>query len=346
MNVSVIIPFHSPAEGGEDAAALLERLCRSVSAQTLVDFEAILASDGATGPVLDSAKRIAAGDSRFRLLELPKRGVSAARNAALDSAGGDWIAFADADDSADPGWLESMFARAVETGADYVTAPFWICEEGKAPRVAELRANYDFSSNSAIMEGYLPRIFGHSFDDVRAWYRGASLFAGRELGGLWRGLWRRETLENAQVRFVEGLSLYEDSVFIAEGLLAAKRMAATALPCYRYFPRKSGSMARRWRGEDFAMNRLKLLEARAAVDAKSGGRLYPFYAASCVFAPLEMAFAALKGQVPLKNALACLKTALRREDVRRALRDFPLSPRKPLLAATVLLFRCRRKPRT
>lgn len=71
-----------------------------------------------------------------RYLHAPARNISIARNAGLDAATGDWIAFLDDDETVPPGWLSALIARQVATGADAVfghsraiygaDAPDWI----------------------------------------------------------------------------------------------------------------------------------------------------------------------------------------------------------------------------
>ena len=56
-------------------------------------------------------------------LHAPARNISIARNACLDAATADWIAFLDDDEVADPDWLAELHAKASETGADGLFGP-------------------------------------------------------------------------------------------------------------------------------------------------------------------------------------------------------------------------------
>ena len=88
---SIIIPVYN-------VAPYLRECLDSVLAQTFTDWEAICVDDGSTdgsGAILDE---YAAKDSRFRVTHQANAGVSAARNAALDVADGEWVMFLDADD--------------------------------------------------------------------------------------------------------------------------------------------------------------------------------------------------------------------------------------------------------
>lgn len=56
-------------------------------------------------------------------LHAPARNISIARNACLDAAKGDWIAFLDDDETAPTDWLAQLLSCAAETGADAVFGP-------------------------------------------------------------------------------------------------------------------------------------------------------------------------------------------------------------------------------
>ena len=55
-----------------------------------------------------------------RYLHIPGANISIARNAALDAADADWIAFLDDDEIAESEWLDTLIARQGATGADAV----------------------------------------------------------------------------------------------------------------------------------------------------------------------------------------------------------------------------------
>jgi len=102
--VSIITPVYN-------AASWLPATIASVRAQTLADWEQLLVDDGSTDDSIAIIQSAAAQDPRHRLLRTPMNsGPSAARNLALDSAQGRFIAFLDADDL----WLPEKLAQCVE----------------------------------------------------------------------------------------------------------------------------------------------------------------------------------------------------------------------------------------
>ena len=99
--VSVIVPVYN-------IAAELPRCVESVLAQTWDALEVILVDDGSTdgsGSLCDSFAR---QDARVRVIHQKNAGVSAARNAGVSRATGEYLAFVDSDDYVEPELYEKM----------------------------------------------------------------------------------------------------------------------------------------------------------------------------------------------------------------------------------------------
>lgn len=98
--ISVIVPVYN-------AEHTLTRCVESILSQTFKDFELILVDDGSkdnSGQICDTYAEL---DSRIRVIHQSNAGAAAARNSALDIARGEYLAFADSDDSVRSKWLES-----------------------------------------------------------------------------------------------------------------------------------------------------------------------------------------------------------------------------------------------
>lgn len=107
---SVVIPLYNKGRYINGAVT-------SVMNQSHRDFELLIIDDGST----DGGDRIAAGfkDPRIRLFHQENGGVSAARNAGIEKAQNEYIAFLDADDEWDPGFLaeiEKMIIKYPDAG--------------------------------------------------------------------------------------------------------------------------------------------------------------------------------------------------------------------------------------
>lgn len=114
-----MITFVVPAYNAE---RYLRQCVDSILAQSYAEIELALVDDGsadATGAICDA---YAQADTRVRVLHTNNMGVSAARNAGIDAARGEWLAFADADDAVHPLFAEKMLRLACDTGSGIAAA--------------------------------------------------------------------------------------------------------------------------------------------------------------------------------------------------------------------------------
>jgi glycosyltransferase involved in cell wall biosynthesis len=106
--VSIIIPVYNQAH-------YLPCAIRSVLAQTFTHWETIIVDDGST----DNTQAVAARyvNSNIHYLYQVNQGLSAARNAGICAARGDYLAFLDSDDELEPGFLHFCLAALTEDKA-------------------------------------------------------------------------------------------------------------------------------------------------------------------------------------------------------------------------------------
>ena len=98
--ISVIIPCYNRAH-------LLPRCLDSVLAQEFRPLEIIVVDDGST----DSTRSLLQGSyPGIRIISQENKGVSAARNAGISAAKGDWLAFLDSDDT----WFPAKLGRQIQ----------------------------------------------------------------------------------------------------------------------------------------------------------------------------------------------------------------------------------------
>lgn len=111
--ISVIIPIYN-------AEKYIGECIESIISQKYRDFEVILVDDGSkdgSGIICD---RYVAEDSRFKVIHQENRGISAARNAGLEKARGEYITFVDSDDCLAKDMFDQWMKAAVKYDADIV----------------------------------------------------------------------------------------------------------------------------------------------------------------------------------------------------------------------------------
>lgn len=112
--VSLIIPVYNTQE-------FLSNLFECVRAQTFRDFEVIFVDDGSpddSAKILDEFKKeceMSAVEFSVVVLHNENGGLSNARNSGIDASRGDFIVFADSDDSFSPSYLEALL-KAIDYG--------------------------------------------------------------------------------------------------------------------------------------------------------------------------------------------------------------------------------------
>lgn len=257
--LSIIVPIYNTAER-------LEPCLESLLAQTIGDFELILVDDGSTDRSAEICRSYCARDpERIRFFTGPNRGVSAARNRGLDAARGEWVAFCDSDDRTDPELYRYLHGRAVAEGAELSCCALrHFLREG-----VEILTDLPCSGEEVLKErGEIQRRFFLPLLLNRRTCNGYLVIC----------LFRRDLIERGGVRFIEGLSMKEDELFLLEYLLGVGRIAVSDRPLYDYlyFP-DSLCATHYFRRNDFFRERNWFMRARAQRDiflrsGLSGGR--------------------------------------------------------------------------
>lgn len=223
--VSVIVPVYN-------AGRFLRECVDSIRAQSFRDIEVICVDDASTDGSGEELRALEGEDGRVRALSLDKcLGVSAARNAGLDAATGEYVLFVDADDAIDPRLVERAVARADACGAQMTIFGF-----------------YEWHSTTGAL---VPREMCEELRD-RGTFRLGDL-SGPSTAlvtpNVWRILFRRDFLEGHGLRFHEDLLTSEDLAFIYEALLSATSITLLDERLYRYRRDGGTTLTRAPRGD-------------------------------------------------------------------------------------------------
>ena len=245
--VSVIVPVYQVEQ-------YLPRCIDSILAQTFADFELILVNDGTKDGCPAIMQVYAEKDTRVRQVHKENGGLSSARNAGLDVARGEYIAFVDSDDYIAPTLLEDAVRAADETGAEQVLFNYRLVVDGE-----EKDAYLGFESETIDVDR-----LGLADYFYRYWmpYK-----HGQEA---WSKLYRRSVIEENGLRFAPNNEIFaEDTLFSAMYLLHTHIIAALPEPYVYYVQRGDSLMG--MRKPRLAM-RLTTLAVRLTEYAKACGR--------------------------------------------------------------------------
>lgn len=120
VNISVIIPVYNVEK-------YLSACIDSLMSQGNLSIEIILVNDGSTDKSSTIANEHARKDNRIKVIHKENGGASAARNAGLNVALGEYIVFLDSDDWIKEDSLPPLFEEAVKHHADVVMGNMWLC---------------------------------------------------------------------------------------------------------------------------------------------------------------------------------------------------------------------------
>lgn len=217
--ISVIIPCYN-------VAPWVERCLDSILNQTLQDVEVICIDDKSTDETALILKKIAANDSRVKLVLLEKNsGAGAARNSGLKIAAGEYISFLDPDDYIDLDFYEKLYFKAKEEKTDIVKACLW-------------------QTNKNEPEHYLNTLIKRGI----AWFYGEHHTA----------IYKHSFLKGHNISFPVDVITGEDSVFLTNVVIYKPSISLIENTFYRYY-RRDDSLDSQFLSHKKALSRLNML---------------------------------------------------------------------------------------
>ncbi len=235
---SIIVPAYNVAE-------FLPRCVESLLAQTETSIEIIVVNDGSSdGLTAAIADGFAQQDARVRVLHRENSGVSAARNAGLCSAVGDYVFFVDSDDWAEPAMVESMIATCESTGAEVSVAGAYVDCHDRDEHLAR-------SELRLLPEALIDR--DEPIDGLLVTDNFVNL-----LGYVWNKAYRRGWLIDQGNLFEEGQALFEDLEFNSKVLRESTRTALMPRAYVHYVQRPRATLGTTV-DESFMVKRLRAI---------------------------------------------------------------------------------------
>ena len=214
--VSIIVPVYN-------AEQYLRRCVDSILNQEYTDFELFLVNDGSTDSSGDICEEYGGKDTRVIVIQKKNTGVSDSRNQALDRARGKYLQFLDSDDWITPDATRLFVRAAEEYGCDMVISDFYrVVGERLSPKG-------DIEEEGVLTQ---EEFAAHMMENPADFYYGV----------LWNKLYRRDLVEEHNLRMDTDINWCEDFMFNLEYIRYARVFYALHAPIYYYVKRK-GSLA-------------------------------------------------------------------------------------------------------
>ena len=234
MKLSIIIPVYQVEQ-------TLPRCLDSIISQSFRDWQAILVDDGSTDGSAAICDDYAKRESRVQTIHLKRNsGLSAARNAGLDKAKGEYITFVDSDDYIAADTLKTLFETlAVHPDYDILEYPVYEHYGSKHIRLLQFPKREYTNMLAYWLEG---QAYRHTY--------------------AWNKIYRKEVFQN--VRFPKGRT-FEDALTLPKLLRQCQTIATTDTGLYYYCYNPKG-ISHQATGKDLS----NLLEAhtRAIADIR------------------------------------------------------------------------------
>lgn len=224
--VSVIIPVFN-------AEKYLKNCIESLLAQTLETCEFIFINDGSVDKSKSIIETFREADSRIMLIEQQNQGVSAARNAGLKAAKGQYIGFADADDTVAPNHFDTLFGLAQKQDAEIVVSRYILHRKGK-----QLVSTPFFPEHTTLDEVYIKK------EIIPFFIRDEGQNA------IWNKLYKHSLLQQNGISFPVGIALGEDGLFNIAAFSKAKTVYFTDYAGYQYVE-NDGSATRDFASKEY-----------------------------------------------------------------------------------------------
>lgn len=206
--ISIIVPAYN-------SATTIARCVDSIKVQTCTDWELIIADNGSTDGCAALCRQLAEVDSRIRVIEVAQLGVSAARNAALDIAIGEYVCFVDSDDT-----LESNYLRELTNYSEYdlVVSGYWVNTvdaHGVEIQSCAKEPSSIIWQNPEQKDRLIP-LFEHGY-----------------MHFCWNKLFHSSIVDGHNIRF-QSAPVNEDYIFVLEYLSYAKSICVVNKPLYHW----------------------------------------------------------------------------------------------------------------
>lgn len=225
--ISIIVPAYN-------SARYIRKCLTSIQYQEHKNLEIIVVDDGSTDGTRQIVSELAKYDRRIILLTGEHRGQSAARQAGVRLATGDWVYFVDSDDYIASNMIVPLYRRMCTTNSDFVDSGY--VEEDETGKEIKKHLIPDITIDFDKTDDKIRFICEHVFKECD-YYMAPSM---------WTKLYRIGFIKDCMsiMPDIPPMSFYgEDFLLLLIALLRCRRVSLVNESNYHYIAR-SGSLSR------------------------------------------------------------------------------------------------------
>ena len=333
--VSIIVPLYNVEE-------YIERCVNSLKNQTLEDIEIILVDDSSTDSSLEICNKMAAEDSRIKVIHKKNEGAGLARNAALEIVTGEYIGFSDSDDFVQKEMYETLYNKAVKYNSDLVMSGVLFVDgnmfknDGECERKDYFETDTHFETDDSLKKLRMG-IVGATPDNADDSKYGMSI---------WKNLFKTEIIKKNNITFKsEREMLSEDALFMIDYISCIDKATGINEAFYNYC-RNGNSISKAYKKDRFEKSLVFVneVEKRFKKDIEQSEYqiyIYRFWQAMCRVICSQEIMHAKDNNIKYKELKNRLKVVCTEELTVKALKIYPISklPLKQRVFAYAMKYR-------
>lgn len=218
-SLSVIVPVYN-------AEKHLNKTLESLAAQTVIDsMQIILVDDGSADSSPAICDDFASGRPDTVVIHRKNGGVSAARNAGLKEASGEYVGFVDADDTVAPDYYEKLLNAAKTNDCDMAFSSIQFIYNGEHRVPAEWYPAGTVLEHSEILSSFARKMLSDGIQNSAC----VKIF-------------RRSCITENNLQFPQGVKIGEDKRFVLDFLVHCERAVYAGNCGYFYVSVSSSAM--------------------------------------------------------------------------------------------------------
>lgn len=213
--VSIIVPAYNTEK-------YIEKCLFSLQKQTYENCEILILNDGSEDTTAIIANRFQKKDSRFHVISKKNSGVSDTRNLGIEIAQGKYVIFVDSDDYVTDDYVQTLVETLEKTDVQLVCANFFLVVNEKVKGNTQLKNDVEILKASEAIDMMADR--------------------DKYQGYLWNKIFKKEVLDNKNIRFDKTIKIWEDMLFCLKYMNHIDKVAYVKKSIYYYNVRENSAM--------------------------------------------------------------------------------------------------------